>query len=38
VVVELLRRSEGSVAVVPAPAAGFTKGIALDLPAAEEPA
>ncbi len=38
VVVELLRKSEGSVEVVPAPGAGFTKGIAIDLPAAEETA
>ncbi len=38
VVVELLRKSEGSVEVVPAPGSGFTKGIAIDLPAAEETA
>jgi cytochrome c-type biogenesis protein CcmH/NrfG len=38
VVVELLRRSDGSVEVVPAPQSGFTKGIAVDLPASEETA
>jgi hypothetical protein len=36
VVVELLRKNEGSVEVVPAPGPGFTKGFAIDLPAAEE--
>jgi tetratricopeptide (TPR) repeat protein len=36
VVVELLRKSDGSIDVVPSPAAGFTKGIAVELPAAEE--
>ncbi|HEY1252300.1 MAG TPA: tetratricopeptide repeat protein [Thermoanaerobaculia bacterium] len=36
VVAELLRRSDGSLEVVPPPAAGFAKGIAVELPAAEE--
>jgi Tfp pilus assembly protein PilF len=35
IVVELLRRSDGSIEVVPPPAAGFTKGIAVELPAVE---
>ncbi len=38
VVVELLRKSDGSIDVVPAPARGFTKGIAVDLPSVEDPA
>ena len=38
VVVELLKKSDGSIDVVPAPAAGFTKGIAVDLPSVEDPA
>jgi hypothetical protein len=38
VVSELLRRNGGSVEVTAAPADGLTKGVALDLPAVEEPA
>ncbi|HEY2797802.1 MAG TPA: hypothetical protein VGK26_07940 [Thermoanaerobaculia bacterium] len=38
VIVELLRKSDGSVEVVPAPRSGYTKGIAVDLPASEETA
>lgn len=38
VVVELLRKSDGAIDVVPSPAPGFAKGIAVDLPAAEDPA
>jgi hypothetical protein len=37
VVTELLRKNDGSIDVVLEPATGFTKGIALELAAAEEP-
>ncbi|HEY3204654.1 MAG TPA: hypothetical protein VGL03_13465 [Thermoanaerobaculia bacterium] len=37
VIVELLRRNDGAFDVTAPPAPGFTKGIALDLPALEEP-
>lgn len=38
VVLEILRRNEGTIDVVPAPSAGFTKGIAIELPTVEVPA
>jgi hypothetical protein len=38
VVVEILRRNEGAIEVVPAPSAEFTKGIAVELPTVEVPA
>ena len=38
VVTELLRRNDGSIDMVLRPAVGFTKGIVVDLPVAEEPA
>jgi tetratricopeptide (TPR) repeat protein len=38
VVAELLRRNDGSIAVTAPPAPGFTKGIAIELPAIEAPA
>ena len=37
VVVEILRRNEGVIDVVPAPSPGFTKGIAVELPIVELP-
>jgi len=38
VVAELMRRNDGSVAVTPPPGPGFTKGVAIELPAIEGPA
>jgi hypothetical protein len=38
VISELLRRNDGSIAVTPPPAPGFTKGVAIELPAIEGPA
>lgn len=37
VVVEILRRNDGSIDVVPAPEPGFTKGIVIELPIVEVP-
>ena len=37
VVAEILRRSEGTIEIVPAPSPGFTKGIAVELPIVEVP-
>jgi hypothetical protein len=35
IVADLLRRSDGSADVSPAPAAGFAKGVVLEVPAVE---